>query len=158
MARTLLYLRLVRKQATHWLYVGLGGLAGTILDVLTLITLVESGLAVAPAAFLGATAGAGACFLINKYGAFRDDSPLSLRQVGAFGMVAVGSALLMAMAMQLVAVGLGVPYLVAKLVCAVVIFALWSYPAQRQLVFRTPSVATRARPAHFDPDPGASLA
>jgi hypothetical protein len=42
----------------------------------------------------------------------------------------------MALAMQLVAVKLGVPYLLAKLICAATVFAVWTYPAQRRLVFR----------------------
>jgi hypothetical protein len=35
-----------------------------------------------------------------------------------------------------VAVVLGVPYLLAKLICAICVFAVWTYPAQRRLVFR----------------------
>jgi putative flippase GtrA len=38
--------------------------------------------------------------------------------------------------MQLVAVDLHVPYLLAKSICAAVVFVLWSYPAQKRLVFR----------------------
>jgi hypothetical protein len=45
----------------------------------------------------------------------------------------------MALAMHLVAVTLGVPYLVAKLICAAVVFAAWTYPAQRRIVFRRPA-------------------
>lgn len=146
----------MQKSASHWVKVGLGGVAGTVLDVATLVTLVESGLSVALSAFLGATAGAGACFVLNKYVAFRDRSPVTLRQVAAFGLVAVGTALLMAAAMQLVAVGLGVPYLLSKLVCGAAVFALWSYPAQRQLVFR-PAPAPARAPV-FEPDASASLA
>jgi hypothetical protein len=48
---------------------------------------------------------------------------------------------MMALAMQLVSVELGVPYLFAKLLCAAAVFAVWTYPAQRRLVFR------RAAPA-----------
>jgi hypothetical protein len=43
--------------------------------------------------------------------------------------------------MQLVAVRLGVPYLLAKLICAAIVFAVWTYPAQRRLVFRRPAHA-----------------
>ena len=31
-----------------------------------------------------------------------------------------------------------VPYLLAKSMCAAVVFVAWSYPAQKRLVFRTP--------------------
>jgi putative flippase GtrA len=75
-------------------------------------------------------------FLLNKHFAFRDRSRINRRQLARFGLVAVATALLMAGAMQLVAVELGVPYLIAKLLCAAVVFAVWTYPAQRRLVFR----------------------
>ncbi len=128
----------------HVLRSAAGGLTGTAIDVALLVTLVESGVPVAIASFLGAAAGAAACYVANKRWAFRDRSPVSLRQVGAFGLVAVGTALLMAVAMSVVSVGLGVPYLLAKAICAATVFLLWSYPLQRRVVFRTPSMSPRA--------------
>ena len=106
------------------------------LDVAVLVLLVEHHAPIAAAAFCGAAAGAVANFTLNKYFAFRDRSPITGRQLARFGLVAVATALLMAAAMQLVAVWLGVPYLIAKLVCAALVFAVWTYPAQRRLVFR----------------------
>jgi putative flippase GtrA len=55
--------------------------------------------------------------------------------VTSFGLVAVGTAVLMALAMSVVAVGMGVPYLKAKAICAATVFLFWSYPAQRRFVF-----------------------
>lgn len=116
---------------------GVGGAIGTGCDVGTLVLLVERAhLPVALAAFLAATVGAIACFVMNKYVAFRDHRPVSFAQLGRFAGVALATALLMAGAMQLVAVRLGVPYLLAKLVCAAAVFFVWTYPAQRRLVFR----------------------
>lgn len=117
---------------------GLGGVLATAVDVAALVLLVESAMPVAPAAFLAAAAGAAVGFLSNKYIAFRDRSPVTLQQCVRFGGVAVASALLMAIAMQVIAVWLGVPYLLAKLVCAALVFVAWSYPAQRHLVFSRP--------------------
>jgi putative flippase GtrA len=122
---------------------GVGGVVGTGLDVLVLVLLVEHGVSVPVSAFLAATAGAVANFVLNKYLAFRDRSPITAHQLGRFGLVAVATAMLMALAMKLVAVELGVPYVAAKLVCAATIFAIWTYPAQRRLVFaRSAAVAT----------------
>jgi putative flippase GtrA len=115
---------------------GAGGAVGSMLDVAVLVLLVEHHAPIAAAAFCGAAAGAVANFTLNKYFAFRDRSPITGRQLARFGLVAVATALLMAAAMQLVAVWLGVPYLIAKLVCAALVFAVWTYPAQRRLVFR----------------------
>ncbi|HEU4734013.1 MAG TPA: GtrA family protein [Kofleriaceae bacterium] len=120
---------------------GCGGAVGSLLDVAVLVLLVEHGAPVALAAFSGAAVGAVTNFALNKYLAFRDRSPISRRQLARFGLVAVATALLMAGAMQIVAVGLGVPYLVAKLICAALVFAVWTYPAQRRLVFRRPAYA-----------------
>ena len=122
----------IRQLATA----GAGGAVGSGVDVAVLVLLVEHGTRVPVAAFCGAAAGAVVNFALNKYLAFRDRSPITGRQLARFGLVAVATALLMALAMQLVAVELGVPYLLAKLICAAVVFAVWTYPAQRRLVFR----------------------
>lgn len=117
------------------LLAGIGGALGTALDVTTLVLLVHAGVAIPAAAFAGATIGAVACFVLNKYVAFRDGKPVTASQLARFGIVAVATALLMALAMKVVAVKLGVPVLPAKLMCAATIFVLWTYPAQRRLVF-----------------------
>jgi putative flippase GtrA len=114
---------------------GLGGIAATAIDVATLVLLVHAGEPIALGAFCGAAAGAATGFTLNKYVAFRDRSRITWRQLGRFGIVAVATALLMALAMQIVAVELGVQYLAAKLVCSSLVFVAWSYPAQRRLVF-----------------------
>lgn len=115
---------------------GMGGAVGSALDVGVLVLLVEHGTRIAVAAFCGAAAGAVLNFVVNKYVAFRDRSRINARQLVRFGLVAVATAIWMALAMQLVAVELGVPYLLAKLICAAAVFAVWTYPAQRRLVFR----------------------
>jgi putative flippase GtrA len=118
------------------LVAGLGGVIATATDVAVLVLLVQVvHVAIPVAAFTAATVGAVVCFVMSKYIAFRDGSPVTVAQVVRFGLVAVGSALLMAGAMKLVAVDLHVPYLVAKVICGVAIFLAWTYPAQRRLVF-----------------------
>jgi putative flippase GtrA len=132
----------VVKNLREMIAAGFGGVVGTMIDVCALVLLVErAGLSIPVATFLSATAGAAACFLLNKRVAFRDRSKVTLPQVGRFGVVAVGAALLLALAMKLVAVDLRVPYLAAKALCAAAVFVAWTYPAQRRLVFK------RAAPA-----------
>ena len=112
-----------------------GGVTSTAVDVLVLALLVKAGMNVAFAAFIGAASGAGICFLLNKYVAFRDHSPIDIRQVAMFSIVAFGSAFLMAITMH-VACNVGhLPTMTAKLICGLLIFACWSDPAQRRLVF-----------------------
>jgi putative flippase GtrA len=133
MARRLLYLRDVRNP---FFLASLGGLVATAIDVSVLVALVEHGVPVVIAAFFAAGAGAAAGFVTSKYVAFRDRTPLSARQLAAFGLVAVGTACWMALGMAIFAVALHVPYLLAKAICAAIVFAGWSYPVQRKLVFR----------------------
>lgn len=115
---------------------GFGGVVATAVDVCVLVLMVQHAAPIAAAAFCGAALGAVTNFALNKYVAFRDRSAITVTQLARFGLVAVATAALMAVAMHIVAVELGVPYLVAKLICAVVVFAAWGYPAQRRLVFR----------------------
>lgn len=130
---------------------GLGGIVGTAVDVLMLGLLLQLGISVGLAAGIGVLVGAVVCFGANKYVAFRDHTSLSVRQVGAFGLVAVGTALLMAVAMHATVVGLGLPVLPAKALCAAILFFVWSLPAQRRFVFSVPRL-------HLERDPSASYA
>jgi putative flippase GtrA len=131
------------KNPRELLAAGLGGAIATVVDFASLVLLVELGRVSIPvAAFLAASAGAVVCFVMNKHVAFRDRSPVTLHQVGRFGIVAVAAALLMALAMRIVAVDLGLPYPAAKVLCAALVFIAWTYPAQRRLVFaRRPAPA-----------------
>jgi putative flippase GtrA len=122
----------LRQMATA----GLGGIAATVVDVSSLVLMVKHGTPVALAAFIAAACGAAVGFTINKYIAFRDRSPIRITQLGRFGFVAVATALLMAGAMQLLSVHLGVHLVLAKIVCSALVFIAWTYPAQRRLVFR----------------------
>jgi putative flippase GtrA len=117
---------------------GGSGACATAVDVGALVLLVRHGTPIPVAAFVAAALGATVGFTLNKYLAFRDRSRITAPQLARFGIVAVATALLMALAMQLVAVKLAVPYLAAKLICSVLVFVAWTYPAQRRLVF-TPS-------------------
>src|SRR5262249_44588039 len=114
---------------------GISGVASTGIDLGVLVVLVAQHVTIPLATFIAALTGAGASFLLNKYVAFRDRSPLRLGPLLRFDLVALVAALLVAGAMKLVAVTMGVPVVAAKLVCAALVFALWTYPAQRRLVF-----------------------
>ena len=134
MAHRLLYVRLV-MQMRQMFTAGLGGVAATAVDMTVLVLAVKLGVSVASAAFIAATCGAAMGFMMNKHIAFRDRSPITVQQCARFGGVAVATALLMAFAMQLFAVQLGVHLVVAKVLCSALVFVAWTYPAQRHLVF-----------------------
>jgi len=137
---------------------GIGGAGATAVDMTMLVLGVHHGMPVAPAAFIGAAAGAATGFALNKYVAFRDRTPVTLPQLGRFGFVAVATALLMALAMNIVSVDFGVPYIIAKLACAVAVFAVWTYPAQRRLVFVRANTAPPSWPVEVESDVDASAA
>lgn len=129
------------KNPRELLAAGLGGAVGTGIDVTALVLMVKSGVSIPVATFIAALLGAVTIFVLNKYVAFRDHSPINLRQLARFGFVAVSAATLMAVAMKIVAVKFAVPVVMAKLLCAAVVFAIWTYPAQRRLVFARPALA-----------------
>lgn len=116
---------------------GISGVIATVIDVTMLVFLVEIvRMPLALAAFLGAASGAGANYLVSKYWAFRCTAPINIKQLVTFAIVAFCTACFMAIAMQIFAVELGLPYLAAKAIAAAVVFVLWSYPAQARWVFR----------------------
>jgi putative flippase GtrA len=123
------------KSPRELLTAGIAGALGTALDLGLLVSLVGHQVPIPLATFIAALAGAATNFTLNKYVAFRDRSPLTLGQVARFDLVAVVAALLMAAAMKIATASLGVPVVAAKLTCAAIVFAIWTYPAQRRLVF-----------------------
>ncbi len=84
------------KNPRELLAAGFGGAVGTGIDLAVLVLMVKHGVTVPVATFLAALAGAATNFLLNKYVAFQDHSPIDLRQLARFGFVAVAAALLMA--------------------------------------------------------------
>ena len=133
LAPEVLYLPTMQKR--QLLTSGMGGVAATAVDVGALVLQVRHGMPVPLAAFISATLGACIGFTFNKYVAFRDHSAVTAAQLAHFGIVAVATALLMALAMELFAVKFRIPYVLAKVVCSALIFVGWTYPAQRRLVF-----------------------
>lgn len=125
---------------------GVSGLIATAIDVLMMILLVERfGVPVGFAAFLGAMAGAIANFTVSKYWAFRDPSPVDPRQLATFAAVAICTGIMVATSVHVLATVVGVQYVLAKGISAVLVFLLWSYPAQAKLVFtRAPAVVRRS--------------
>ena len=123
------------KSTRELLAAGIAGTLGTGLDLGVLVFLVGRHVPIPLATFMAALAGAATNFTVNKYVAFRDRSPISLGQVARFDFVALVAALLMAAAMKIATANLGVSVVAAKLACAAVVFAIWTYPAQRHLVF-----------------------
>jgi putative flippase GtrA len=138
LARRLLLAKTVSPRARQVFRVAACGLASTGIDVLALIALVE--LARLPpglAAFLSAATGAVLNFTGNKLWAFGDASPLDARQFAAYALVCVGSWSFVALLVHALC-AVGTPYLAAKAVSAVLVFAAWSYPVQARYVFPRP--------------------
>lgn len=129
--------------------VGVSGVVATSIDIAALVLLVEVLRShVTLAAFLAAALGGVSNFLINKYWAFRDGSRIELRQVTVYSFVSLVTAAFVAAAVHMLAVVMVLPYLLAKAIAAVLVFLVWTYPAQSKLVF----------PSASAPEPGDSLA
>ena len=128
--------RLLVPNRKQMLTAGANGVVTTAVDIGVLVVLVELiGAAVPVAAFCAALVGAVVNFVLNKHVAFRDRTPITAEQLLRFAAVAGATALLMALAMKLFAVEFHVPYLFAKVISGVGVFVVWTYPAQRRLVF-----------------------
>lgn len=113
----------------------LASACATATDVVLLTMLYQLGVLVGAAAFAGSLAGAVVGFCINKYWALRDGRPLTLRQVAIYTAVSIATALITASLMHVACERGHLPYLLAKLASASLVFAVWTYPAQRRLVF-----------------------
>jgi putative flippase GtrA len=121
---------------TKLVRVGVSGVVATSLDIAALVFLVEAMRShVTLAAFLAAALGGVCNFLINKYWAFRDGAPIDLRQVTVYAFVSLVTAAFVAATVHLLAVVMVLPYLLAKAIAAVLVFLVWTYPAQARLVF-----------------------
>src|SRR5262245_30824185 len=119
---------------TKLVRVGVSGVVATSLDIAALVFLVEAMRShVTLAAFLAAALGGVCNFLINKYWAFRDGSPIDLRQVTVYAFVSLVTAAFVAATVHLLAVVMVLPYLLAKAIAAVLVFLVWTYPAQARL-------------------------
>ncbi|MDB4961865.1 MAG: hypothetical protein JWP01_1864 [Myxococcales bacterium] len=152
---------LLVKNPRRLLTAGFGGVVATLFDVSLLALMIKHGIAISVAAFFAAAAGAVMNFVLNKYIAFRDHTPITFQQLSRFGAVAVATAMLMALSMHVVVVKIGVHFLPAKAVCAAIVFVIWTYPAQRRLVFGRSYVRTPAQWSDVDDvghDAGASAA
>jgi putative flippase GtrA len=123
------------KNHRELLGAGMASVVATGADLGLLVVLVAHHVTVGVATFVAALGGAAVSFALGKYVAFRDGAPLSVRQIVRFDVVAVVAALLVAVAVKVVAGGLGVPVVAAKLACAALVFAVWTYPAQKRFVF-----------------------
>ena len=120
--------------------VGVSGIVATTVDVTALVLLVELLRShVTIAAFLAASLGGVTNFFINKYWAFDDDAPLQMRQIAIYALVSLVTAAFTAAAIHILAVLIGVPYLIAKAIAAALVFLIWTYPAQARLVFPEPA-------------------
>lgn len=136
------------RSTTQAAIIGLGGFTSTLVDTALLAILVEAGAPVGPAAWAAACVGAVVSFAFSRRLAFRDRSPLRGGQVARFAAVALTTAMVLAAAMHVTSTVLGVPYLLAKLLCSALVFVVWSLPAQRHLVF-SPSLDARASLTSF---------
>lgn len=110
------------------------GAAALLIDV-AVLTVLYTLISLSPgyAAFWGAMCGAVMNFYINKFWAFRDSTPITLRQLFLFSLVAVVSAVVLGATVEIL-----IPYthyLVAKALGAALVFALWTYPVQAKFVF-----------------------
>jgi putative flippase GtrA len=130
-------MKLLSKQRV---FAAIGGVLSTSLD-LGVLALVSRHNSIAVAAACGVAAGGALGYVWNKKVAFVDRSPASAGQLLRFALVVAVTAVLMAISMHIASVWMNVPYQLAKIACAVLVFAVWSFPAQKLVVFSNRATA-----------------
>ena len=120
--------------------VAVSGVVATLVDVFLLFLLAEVlHVFVSVAAFLSALGGGVTNFLLNKYWAFQDRTPITVKQTGAYAAVSFINAVFVAGLVHLFAVELEQHWLLSKTIAAIIVFVAWSYPAQARFVFSSHS-------------------
>jgi putative flippase GtrA len=117
----------------------IAALAATSIDFVTMFTLVEL-FAAAPshATLVGASAGAGANFVLGRKYTFPDSEGSVAGQLVRYTVVAGMSALLNAFGVWMLG-RFGVPYGGARLATALVVSVAWNFPMHRAFVFAPPA-------------------
>ena len=87
---------------------------------------------------LGATGGAITNFTLGRYWTFRATAGDAPGQALRYGFVSGGSLGFNALGVYLLGTVLGVYYIAARVVTAVLVSFLWNFPMQRYFVFRLP--------------------
>ena len=91
---------------------------------------------------IGATCGATANFALGRNWTFRATGGGARGQAARYAMVSLASLGWNALGMELLGVMLGLQYVVARLIVALVVSLAWNFPMQRYFVFRTKGHAT----------------
>lgn len=126
----------------------IAALLATSVDFVTMVALVELfALTPSHATLVGASAGAGANFVLGRKYTFPDSQGSVLGQLVRYGVVAGMSALLNAFGVW--ALGrVGIPYGGARVVTALVVSVAWNFPMHRAFVFAAPEATGEQDEAH----------
>jgi putative flippase GtrA len=120
--------RLLRHQA--------GAAVATVVDFTMMVALVSlAGAAPALGTALGAAAGGTVNFILGRRWIFRATSEHASPQAGRYAAVSLGSLLLNAGAIHLLAGRLHYPLVAARVGVALTVGLLWNYPMHRTFVF-----------------------
>ena len=115
----------------------IGSLVATAVDFGSMVAWVElAHLPAVPATALGATAGGVTNFLLGRRWIFQAHGDAAGPQAVRYALVSAASAGWNALGEWLAHDRLGVQYLLARAMVAVLVSLLWNYPMQRHFVFR----------------------
>lgn len=127
------------------LRVGAGGVLATGIDFTVMVVLVELGdLPVGVAAFLGAVCGGVTSYMVSKFWAFRDSTPIGTRQIATYALVSFVTAAIVGPTVHVLH-DIGIDYRIGKVIAAIMVFFCWGYPAQSRIVFRRARFQHRPR-------------
>lgn len=114
-----------------------GAVVATVVDFGTMIALVSgAGLLPAAGTAVGASAGAVTNFTLGRLWIFEARAGRTRDQAMRYAAVSAASLLLNTLGEHLLATILGVPYVLARVIVAVLVSVGWNFPLHRRFVFR----------------------
>jgi putative flippase GtrA len=130
----------------QWLRHHAAAAVGTAADFLVMVAMVEVvGLVPATATAVGAAGGAATNFLLGRHWAYRRPDGGVLGQALRYVVVSGAGLGLNAGGVYLLAHRVGLHYVAARVITAVVVANAWSYPMQRFFVFGGGGARSRSR-------------
>jgi putative flippase GtrA len=115
----------------------LASVAATAVDYAVMIVCVSlAGLGPVAGTILGASSGAITNFALGRYFTFRADGDTMFGQAFRYGLVSAMSLVWNATGEHLLAVMLGIQYIIARLIVGTLVGFVWNFPMHRYFVFK----------------------
>lgn len=130
------YLRFFKAQFSSF--------TATIVDFCLTIILVEAGvMRYLPATIIGTTTGGAVNYFINRFWSFKSTGDKIPIQAFRYFHIWIGSIILNASGMWILTSGVGIEYIISKLIVSLAVGWGFNYPLQKNYVFRKKKIVKK---------------